>query len=209
MSAYDQIADIYDQLFSDDKSLQENCELFDLLNWKSGETVLDIGCGTGLFWEYNTPEIYIGLDPSDRMLANFAAKFPQAEGCLKHCKFEDYVGAGADLVIALFGAASYIRPSAVSKIAKLTNPGGRYFVMFFGPGYSPVVNGATNLSIKHFMGSEALLPGKQTVFNNYTIVTGAVSAQNAQTEPDNAAQSEPDSAAQNSLSELDRPASFI
>jgi len=68
-----------------------------------------------------------------------------------------------------------------------------------------VVNGATNLSIKHFMGSEALLPGKQTAFNNYTIVTGSVSAQNAQTEPDNAAQSEPDSAAQNSLSELDRP----
>lgn len=49
-SQYDEIADKYDNIFRDERSLVENREVGDMLPPLSG-SILDIGCGTGLLTE--------------------------------------------------------------------------------------------------------------------------------------------------------------
>lgn len=199
---YDQIAGVYDGLFTDPASLQENAEVIRLLDYQGG-SVLDIGCGTGLLLDYVKPDGYVGIDPSGEMLRRLWAKHPECgpglplvevfadeQGeyppTLSHrtvqTRFEEYVGPSVDLVVSLFGAASYIAPEAVGRIPQMVNPGGGWFVMFYQEEYSPVtyeraaavlVPAATKpVQLHSYGGNHLLLPGERFRFGNYWIVRG-------------------------------------
>ena len=70
---YDEVADDYDKLYEDDVYIEENEYIFNLLNIQEENTVLDIGCGTGLTAD-NVKldrDNYVGIDPSKKMIDLF------------------------------------------------------------------------------------------------------------------------------------------
>ena len=103
-------------------------------------SVLDIGCGTGVFCNYRKPKVYTGIDISWYMLAVANAKHALRNfinTSLEH--FIPVVEYG--LLIALFGAGSYLNDK---EIAKLRSMPGKKFIMFYAPGYNPVSHGKIN-----------------------------------------------------------------
>lgn len=167
-SDYDRIASVYDDLFSDETSKAEDAALFDLI--PQADNVLDVGCGTGLFLEHRRPASYTGVDPSGKMLERLAAKFNDASTV--RTKFEDFHGGKYDLVVSLFGAASYVTPAALERIPAMLAPGGSYFLMFYRPGYSPVTYAKAGVSMAHFDGGHLAIDGNVQEFGNFVIVTG-------------------------------------
>lgn len=76
-SAYDEIAERYDSLFTDPVYAQEDEEIRVQIDWR-GENVLDVGCGTGLLIDILKIDKgkYLGVDPSSNMLAKLKWKYP-------------------------------------------------------------------------------------------------------------------------------------
>jgi hypothetical protein len=169
-SIYDAIADRYDGLHRDSESIKENCEIIDLLRYESGQSVLDIGCGTGLLLDYISPESYTGIDPSNKMLDVFRHNHPGAN--IIATSFEEYAGPRVDLVVSLFGAASYISPGAISRIMEMSKPAGRWFVMFYKNDYRPVTYDRAGITFIHYKDNHLLLPGTLSEHNNFFIVQG-------------------------------------
>lgn len=165
---YDPIAKVYDDLFSDEASRAEDAALFDML--PQSDSVLDIGCGTGIFLEHRQPAGYTGIDPSRAMIDRFVTKF--GDGKTVCTKFEDFYGGKYDLIVSLFGSASYIEPAALERIPAMLKPGGSYFLMFFRPGYVPVTYIKSGVFVNHFSGLPQSLPGTVREFGNFLIVTG-------------------------------------
>ena len=226
MAAYDVTAAGYDKLYSAPEYLEENKRLFELINWQPGQSVLDVGCGTGLFWEYHNadgnaavPFIYKGLDPSEKMLEVFAQKFPAAAPYLHAGRFEEYAGPGADLVVALYGVPNYIQPQSVANLIKFVNPGGRYFALFYNcRDYRKEVRSHREykLEIKYWPDNVNLLPGQTAPFGPYLMVSGTApnlpskdvirTGATPQTEPDNArVRTEPDNVPKLYRARGDRP----
>lgn len=166
---YDQIAYDYEQAFKDFDSLKENVEVIEMVDYKAG-SVLDIGCGTGLFLDYVAPQKYVGIDPSNKMLEVMRAKHPVAPAICT--PFEEYAGQQVDLIVSLFASASYIPPEAIGRIPSLLKPGGRYFLMFYAPGYHPVTYERTGVEMTHYQDNHLLLPGEQREYHNFIIVEG-------------------------------------
>lgn len=170
-SPYDDIADRYDGLFCDERSKRENAEMFALLPRDVGH-LLDIGCGTGLLLDYLSPDRYTGIDPSQKMLDRLKVKHPQyADGLIKS-RFESFHGGVYDTVVALFGSASYVNPSVLSRVEMMLNPGGRYFLMFYKSDYSPLTYVKTGVELSHFTGGERELSGAVLEYCNFLIATG-------------------------------------
>lgn len=167
-SPYDAIARQYDSLFSDPVSLAENEQVIAMLPGASN--VLDIGCGPGLFLNYRQPQQYTGLDASREMLKVLAEKHPGHNTVAT--PFENFYGRDYDLIIALFGSASYINPETLHRIPKMLSPGGEYFLMFYAPDYYPVTYQKTGIEVEHYTGGYDYPLGEQTAFNNFVIVQG-------------------------------------
>lgn len=170
---YDQIADIYDTLFDDPESLMENEEVISMLGLNGG-AVLDIGCGSGLLLNYIHPGDYTGLDPSQKMLANLMEKYPAYQDCVIHTRFESFYGQQYDYIVSLFGAASYIQPEYLNRVPAMLAPGGRYFLMFYKPGYYPITYERAGVEFKHFDNGPAHLPGLVREYKNFIIIEGQV-----------------------------------
>jgi 2-polyprenyl-3-methyl-5-hydroxy-6-metoxy-1,4-benzoquinol methylase len=167
---YDQIADKYDSFFSDYKSNIENEAIFARLEYDSG-SVLDIGCGTGLLLDYFSPRRYMGIDPSQKMLDILVRKHPGKK--IINTRFEDFYDGQYDLIVSLFGSANYIDPDAIDRIPRFLKRGGRYFVMFFKPGYYPVTYERSGVELSHFDNGYLRLGGAVTDIGNFLLVEGS------------------------------------
>ena len=138
---YNAVADNYDDIFSTERHQREDAELTQMIGDLSGESVLDIGCGTGKLLELATPRDYLGVDPSEAMIIKAKKKFPNAsfraiagELALKKYAHEK------TMITALF-SASYLNPKVFDDVAKL-----RLFLIFCCPHYRPACHDAFNRS---------------------------------------------------------------
>lgn len=174
-SQYDAIAGVYDSLFVSPKDEAENDEAMRRLGSLGGR-VLDIGCGSGFLLDMDglTPERYTGIDPSQKMLDVLRCKHPSFQGSLVHTAFESFYGNGYDLIVAMFGSASYVHPATLSRIPLLLTPQGRFFLMFYKPDYHPVTYQKTGITFQHYVDGHAWISGTVTEFGNYYIVEGGV-----------------------------------
>lgn len=189
---YDQIADQYDRLFTDPDSLEENEAVMARITSRAkhsgatnaddrplhlDEDVLDIGCGTGLLLDYVTPKYYTGIDPSRAMLDRLITRHPGQAPNVIHTRFEDFAARRYSLVVSLFASASYIQPYALRWIPRITQPGGRFFIMLYKPGYFPVTYQRAGVAFPHHdYQTEDLIrihpSSTVTPFNNFLIWEG-------------------------------------
>lgn len=156
-SPYDSIAEKYDDMFSGEKYREENRAVIEASGYRDGMRVLDIGCGTGMFLDETECGRYTGIDPSRKMCRIARCKHEMAhivnERFERFYTFERY-----DLVIALFGSASYIDPDAVERVRWFLNPGGRAFLMFYKDSYRPVTYDMAGKEVGHHRTGEYALP---------------------------------------------------
>lgn len=168
---YDKIADVYDELHSDKQSEQENWAIIDMIQPVNG-SVIDIGCGSGLFLDYQTiePANYMGVDPSYKIINRLIEKHPKFKERVIVSRFEEYVGRKVDLIVSLFGAANYIELDALKRIPSMIMPGGRYFIMLYKQGYSPITYQRAGVIFNHFNYNTDILPGHVFEFGNFNII---------------------------------------
>lgn len=169
---YDDIADLYDGMFSDLKSLSENEHV---IRWAdpSGRT-LDIGCGTGLLLDYRpdlTPA-YTGIDPSQRMLQRFHVKHPDAHTV--RCGLEHFwiPSPTYDSAVSLFGVASYATPEAFARLARMMVPGGRVFLMFYREDMPVLTHQKTGIKPTVYRHESVPFQGEWTEWGRYRVFEG-------------------------------------
>gem|GEM_PF-3615650 len=174
------IADVYDEIFKDAVKEAETAEAMQRVHVASGSKVLDVGAGTGTFldhWAENLNHLdYVAIDPSRPMTKRLVGKHPTYEDSVVVSKFEDYTGGGFDLVVSMFGSASYIDPKCLGRVREMLAHGGRYFLMFYAEGYEPVSCVSTGQDSNHFHPAESikeLQPDKITHFGEFQICEGA------------------------------------
>jgi len=171
---YNEIADQYDLLFSDDETMKENERLFSIIEPYCKRQVLDVGCGTGTTLDYIKipPQRYVGIDPAHLMLKRFKEKHPDYLNRVGFGKYEQMKGRH-DTIIAMNGVMSYVQPEMFVKINRHLNRGGYYFLMFYKPDANPVSE-RSGKEIFHFRHSiedlEPLFPNL-TESGNYIIAT--------------------------------------
>lgn len=175
-SEYDQIASVYDTLFKDNASLEQDGKIADMLYGIEG-SVLDLGCGTGLLLDLVeiAPERYRGIDPSREMLTIFKDRHPLHARKLCRVAFEEDADnyLKFDNVVALYGSASYVMPVYMELFA--ANHKG-CFLMFYRNGYYPATYQKTGIEMHHFYYDrrqlQKMFPDCEvTDFDNYYIVT--------------------------------------
>lgn len=154
-SPYDDIAEKYHSLFKDEEAIKENREVMEFVNYKAGQSVLDIGCGDGLFLDLVNPELrdYIGLDPSSKMLdalfdLHGGLSGPYLFICSQFERF--YCKDKFDLIISLFGSFSYVSPDQLERIPDMLTEGGKALLMVYSDEYHPVTYEKTGIEMSHF-----------------------------------------------------------
>lgn len=136
----------------------------------SGAKVLDVGCGTGWLLDHCTVGDYTGIDPSSAMLGILRRKHPDSRViCTPLGRF---VGERYQVVLALFGVASYLTDEELQRIPRLLEPGGgRYVIMGYAPGYTPVTYQRTGVYLP-YRARDNGLSGTVHRLGGFTIVEG-------------------------------------
>jgi SAM-dependent methyltransferase len=144
-TVFDDIALTYDSIFDGEFFKEENKLLFNKLGYEHG-SVLDVGCGTGIFLDYEIPEAYVGVDISKTMLKVLKDKHYHRKMRLIITTVKDlYLPEKYDYVIALYGQGSYLSDSEMSKLVDYAKDDGKLFIMIYKEGIIPYVNRFTNL----------------------------------------------------------------
>lgn len=172
---YDLIANGYDSFFSDTESVMENREVGSLIVY-SGDSVLDVGCGTGLLLDIIkiAPAKYRGVNPSRGMLSKFVLKHPEYIGSLTYGTIDDNIDLAdnCDMIVSLFGSMSYVSDETLEELA---GKGKKLFLMFYKPKYIPVTYIKSGVHVEHVQhtpeGLAVIFQGYTVeAFNNYLIV---------------------------------------
>jgi SAM-dependent methyltransferase len=137
---YDFIARKYDRMYAGPECVAENKVLRRVLGqlgfWRPGVSVLDLGCGTGLFLDLMCqvgaqlrPDLYVGFDLSERMLAVARRKHPRY---IHSFMKEDMLGPSPfgpfTHVVCLF-AGYYVQPALLAeRIRHLLRNGGTFLL---------------------------------------------------------------------------------
>jgi hypothetical protein len=125
-----EVANAYDSTYADPTSLSENKELTEMLKRSiRGGSVLDVGCGTGLYIDLLAPHQsdYVGIDCSRDMLRKHTDKHPTYTRIWS--MFADYTRKRRyDAVVALF-SGSYFNTTDLKRHLKND---GDLFLMFYG-----------------------------------------------------------------------------
>jgi len=146
-AVYDKIADQYAGMFLGIDSIEEDQYVFSLIagDRSDYDTVLDIGCGTGLALTYVKFSSYQGVDPSEAMLAKARAR-EVAFTNFCQCQFEHFYPCKVyDQVLCLFGSAGYLTTPELKRAYSMVAAGGQLAVMLFKPGYHPVTHQVTGI----------------------------------------------------------------
>lgn len=137
---YDKIAGDYDRMYEREICYKENDAVRDSLikHGFSLQSVLDIGCGTGLLLDImKVGDGYIGIDISQGMLDAFEEKHSGRD--IVKVSFEEFIDIKGlhlvDEVVCLFGGISYVSPEVVR--SAFEGFGGKAFLMFVRDGYKP------------------------------------------------------------------------
>lgn len=126
---YDQVAAGYDETWTSPSDLEENEIVRRLVSDYFGShapTTLDVGCGTGLILDLQitSPQIYVGIDPSQGMLNELVLKHPKVRRVIpakaQDVVFDEEWEGGYELVISTFAAPSYMPPEALHRLADLS-----------------------------------------------------------------------------------------
>jgi hypothetical protein len=100
-----------------------------------GKHVVEVGAGEGRLFDRRpdelSPDYYTGLETSAALCESFAALHPSYRERLIRARLEDYTRAGADVVVALGGMASYVVPTCWRRLGELLAGGGGYCLSFF------------------------------------------------------------------------------
>lgn len=169
-SPYDAIAPMYDTVHQSVEARIEDIRLMRAVAYRGG-SVLDIGCGTGLFLDHVQPDAYVGIDPSAGMLHLLSQKHAGVD--VRKSTFEEFKTTQRfDLVIGLYGAPSYVAAEALKRIPGMLTNQGRYFLMFYRDDYAPVTYQRTGVIVPHFNHPRDVLPGRVHEFGGFWIVEG-------------------------------------
>ncbi len=138
---YDAFAPHYDRLYSDSISQYEFRVLSRILKRHTiSGSVLDLGCGTGLYLDLGfgvDPQQYLGVDISAGMLDVARRKYPRYH--FVHANFCEADLAPADNVIALNAPLSYVLSGDMRFLRRLLNPGGILIATLYGKGDGTVM----------------------------------------------------------------------
>ncbi len=114
MNYYDEIAPHYDS-FRKEEQLEKARFVKTLLNPKKEDTILDVGCGTGISMSLFDSHVY-GIDPSEKMLKH--NPFPSEQGKAEELPFPDN---SFDYVISITAAQNFSDvEKAVKEIKRVT-----------------------------------------------------------------------------------------
>lgn len=143
-SYYDAVSDQYDSLYIDSISLAENEIVGELLAQfvEPENSVLDLGCGSGLGYELLQRQLqgrfqYSGVDISPGMIRSAKNKFlftSNAQFMVMDLKNLSFFREGSfDRVISLFGSFSHAldQKNAISEVSRVLKPGGRFLIMTY------------------------------------------------------------------------------
>ena len=173
---FDAYASAYDTMFQDEDSRKENADVMERLGAVKSQRVLDIGSGTGLLIDCRPgeidPENYVGIEPSRSMFAEFTRKHPHYAAQVEHVTFEDFAHGKFDLIVGMFGSPSYIDPAYLGRVKSMLNSKGRYFLMFYLPGYVPVSSIKAGVEANFFERSHEILNGNARQLGNFIVCEG-------------------------------------
>lgn len=170
--AFNSIAFEYDNLFSDEQSIEEEKKVCSLVfPYITDRRVLDIGCGTGMILNHIDidPDMYLGIDPSWLMIRLAKEKHP--DHTFQVNKLETY-HKKFDMAVSLFGSMNYVLPLYYQKVEMLCD---HYFLMFYKPDYEPVTYDRSGVTINHFRPTReeleyAFPDGSIFEFNNFLCI---------------------------------------
>lgn len=126
---YDVLASTYDRPWSAPDGVAETDRIMDALMYTGG-SVLDVGCGTGRFLDWNALDPgYVGIDPSSGMLDQMRKKHPDAKTVMT--RLETFWSPNKfDNIIVLGDTADMVSPKGLARLPGMLAPGGKLFVMF-------------------------------------------------------------------------------
>lgn len=130
---WDAVAHIYDDLYTSPWAMRENELVLQGLSWLQAlpsPRVLDIGCGTGLGYEFckavNPNVQYTGLDISAHMLSQFRHKHPDVPLICADMAAATLPDKHFDVVVSFFASVSYASSlvPVLAAIDRVLVPGG-------------------------------------------------------------------------------------